>query len=208
MAQVAAGLDSTCAVDSEGTVSCWGLDDRGQLGRGLLTGVASIPANIDDGVLGDQPSAVRAVTVGDRFACAVTMTGEVWCWGANDRAQLGGGVGEDASSPSQIAALSGITRLSAGASHACAVDGDSHASCWGDNGTQQSAGAADDVIAAPTLVVDEQGHALAVLDVAAGAAHTCGRATDAVSCWGDNASGEIGDGTSGPARWPTEPICP
>jgi alpha-tubulin suppressor-like RCC1 family protein len=84
-AAVAAGLFHTCALTQQGAVSCWGDNERGQLGdgasarrpvgktvNGLSSGIAALSAKFDN-------------------TCVLTASGDVKCWGPNDRGQLGEG---------------------------------------------------------------------------------------------------------------------
>src|ERR1044071_3841366 len=43
--------------------------------------------------------AIAGVALGDRHSCALTTTGRVLCWGANESAQLGDGTGRPSAVP-------------------------------------------------------------------------------------------------------------
>ena len=79
---VAAGVNHTCAVVSNGAVKCWGDNHLGQLGDGSknrsLTAVS---------VLGI--SGAVALAAGGNHTCAVVAGGEIKCWGWRRAAQLG-----------------------------------------------------------------------------------------------------------------------
>ncbi len=82
---VAAGNASTCVLAVDGSVYCFGANDRGQLGAPVIDGGVTTPTKVP-GVSG-----ATAVAVGDGHACAIVNCGEVTCWGANDKGQLGDG---------------------------------------------------------------------------------------------------------------------
>ncbi|MFZ1410102.1 MAG: hypothetical protein WAS07_01425 [Micropruina sp.] len=82
---ISAGADHTCAVTAEGALKCWGSNTYGQLGDGSVVD-QSTPVDVVG--LG---SGVRGVSAGRHHTCAMTITGKVDCWGANDNGQLGDG---------------------------------------------------------------------------------------------------------------------
>lgn len=199
--QLASGLETSCAIISGGQVWCWGDDSRGEIGRGVSLDQFSLVPLMAQGTTG-----FASIAVGDRFACGATSSGAVWCWGNNDAGQCGQGTnfGEN-DSPVLVASLAGIVAITAGGGHACALGGDGKVWCWGANGSHETAAASATSITTPTLVVDGNGAPILFHDVDAGARHTCGRtaANGSVMCWGDNAMGQIGDGTFATAIRPT-----
>jgi alpha-tubulin suppressor-like RCC1 family protein len=76
---------ATCAVRYDGTAACWGQDLRGELGDGNVNNSSS---NI---VAVKNLTNVEYIERGDDFSCATKTDGTVWCWGTNDRGQLGQG---------------------------------------------------------------------------------------------------------------------
>jgi hypothetical protein len=83
---VAAGLDFTCAVLAKGWAVCFGANDGCQTGGGpLLSWVSTMTSDIEV-VLATRvtlPASVRvaAIAAGARHACAISHTGELYCWG-------------------------------------------------------------------------------------------------------------------------------
>src|SRR5262245_49585172 len=63
-ATISASGSSTCAVDGEGAVWCWGWNPYGELGDGT-TQARDAPARVM------EPGSARAVSSGDTHACAV-----------------------------------------------------------------------------------------------------------------------------------------
>jgi alpha-tubulin suppressor-like RCC1 family protein len=121
------GYSHSCAVKSDGSAWCWGLNDSGQLGDDSN----SMPdTDSPSGVYG-LGSGVSAITSGAFHSCAI-VNGGAWCWGDNDYGQLGDTTTTDRDTPVLVDGLaSGVTAISAGPSHTCAIVGGA-AKCWGD----------------------------------------------------------------------------
>lgn len=190
VAGIAAGAAFSCARDSDGDrARCWGSNGEGQIGDG--TGPTVTPTLVPTQVVklaGGDLTGVDEIAAGDDFACA-RAGGEVFCWGANSRGQLGDG----ATSPRPSAVsngLTGVVEIAAGSAHACARTAAGEVLCWGDNDRSQLGnGSGDGFETSPATVVGvPPATALAI-----GADHSCALAGTAVWCWGDNERGQIAD---------------
>jgi len=121
----------TCADLANGTVQCFGLNDRGQLGSGTAVTATPVPQTVGNGM------ALTGVTTGSQHACALDPSGAAFCWGINKRAQLGNGGAADSSVPVAVSpAADGNTTyraIAAGGEHTCAIGTNNHIYCWGDN---------------------------------------------------------------------------
>lgn len=73
---VSAGGDHSCVVFNGSQPACWGRNAQGQLGDGTLLGKLE-PRLISNTAW----SGVSSITAGEEQTCAVTLVGEVWCWG-------------------------------------------------------------------------------------------------------------------------------
>lgn len=184
--QISAGYSHTCAVDSEGSIWCWGSDSSGQLGNGATTGDQASPVEVTGGRI------YTRVTAGKDFTCALEADGDAACWGENSSGQLGdNGAPSDANAPVSVA-MPGVAfvDIAAGDSHACALSADGDIYCWGEDGDEQlgdGAGATDQD--APGFV-DQF-----ATSVTASAKNGCAMFLGgAAGCWGDDASGQLGNG--------------
>ena len=128
--QVAVNYRHACAVMGS-NMACWGHNGFGQLGAGDSTArqypvLISIPGKT-----------VKKVSASIDFNCALTTTGEVYCWGKNSDGQCGQGYPSTAvASPGQVAQsgggkLTGVKEIAAGNEMACAVKTDGSLWCWG-----------------------------------------------------------------------------
>jgi alpha-tubulin suppressor-like RCC1 family protein len=202
---ITAGVAHTCAVSvastGTGTVLCWGSNEFGQLGNGE-TASSTSPVQ----VVGLDPSVV-SVAAGSESTCALTGMGTVWCWGSNSNGQLGDGTFTQSMVPVQVmdsdgnAPLSDVARIAAGGFHTCAVTNLGAALCWGDNRNGQLGNGKEIVSALPVAV---SGLSSGVSTIAAGSDFTCAvNTTGEAECWGDGASGRLGNGTAASSATPS-----
>lgn len=141
LVQATSGGDVSCALFQNGSVYCWGADDRGQLGPAGTGADSYQPLQVP------LPTAAISIAIGDAHVCALLSDTSVWCWGDNTSGQLGAGPGGPASSaaPSRVLKapsghyLSGIQSIAAGGGTTCALlFGDPNVWCWGANGDGQA----------------------------------------------------------------------
>jgi alpha-tubulin suppressor-like RCC1 family protein len=120
-----AGGDHTCAVDTTGSVWCWGRNESGQLGDGTF-GLRSSPRQVT--MLG-TPALDLAAAGGN--TCARTNLGPR-CWGDNLYGQLGDGTTASRAAPTAVQGLAAGALPVPGDGHACALS-NGEVYCWGDN---------------------------------------------------------------------------
>jgi alpha-tubulin suppressor-like RCC1 family protein len=167
-----------CGIAADGSAWCWGQNESGELGDGSTTSSATPVA-----VGGPKFSAIAVSSSGPfRNTCGLAVSGEAYCWGANNWGQLGDGTFTQQSLPVPVRGGLHFASLSAGSSTACALTAQGKAYCWGIGNTT------------PTLVTGN--HTFAAISVSA---TTCALTpTGAAWCWGLNGHGQIGNGTSDP----------
>jgi alpha-tubulin suppressor-like RCC1 family protein len=133
----------------------------------------------------------------------VTDDGKIWCWGNNQRGELGDGTTEDRGRPVPVRGLPGrAIEASAGYAHTCALMEDGTVYCWGDNtGGQIDPQTTADPTLQPTLIATSA----KFVTIVAGQGHTCGTTADGkVYCWGNTLAGQCGADPSAFAVGPTE----
>lgn len=186
---IALGKVHTCALAESGAVLCWGDNSYGQLGDGSRI-EHHLPVNVTD-----LAGGVRAISGGDGHTCALTVAGAVRCWGRNGLGQLGDGTREDRLVPVAVVGLdSGVRAISAGGVHTCALTETGAVKCWGYNSFGQLGDGSTATRLTPITVSGlDSGASLVV----AGFMHTCAAmATGGAKCWGENISGQLGDGSA------------
>lgn len=209
--QIAVGLIHACALITDGTVRCWGININGQLG------VESIE-NCGDGTL-PYPTAcsrtpmevpglqnVARLALGSVHSCALLHDGSVRCWGSNQVGQLGapapdlcrgpaGGTGEAcARAPQTVPGVVDAERLVVGGSIAVAFTRAGNALVWGNDTDHRLFGGQRELHAwapGPSLEVSH----ITQLVIGQTAEHACALLDDAtVRCWGSNDMGQLGLG--------------
>ncbi len=97
---------STCALTTAGGVKCWGDDHLGQLGDG-----STVDSNIPVDVVG-LASGVSTIAAGGYHACAISILGEVKCWGWNAFGQLADSILSTSSVPVDVSFSTTIDNFS------------------------------------------------------------------------------------------------
>jgi cysteine-rich repeat protein len=186
---ISAGMHHTCALLSTGGVKCWGNNDYSQLGDETTTR-RLVPVDVSG-----LSSGVLSITAGDMHTCVVMVGGGVKCWGNNGSYQLGDGTTTTRTTPVEVSGLSsGVSAVALDYSFTCALLLSGGMKCWGENMYGQLG---DGTTTQRMTAVDVIGLSAGVSDIALGRSHTCALLTSGgVQCWGYNAEGEIGDGTT------------
>ncbi len=211
--RIGAGFRHTCAVKTDGTVWCWGRNDFGQLGNGTTSATATrTPVQVRGvGGTGFLTTAVEVVG-GESSTCARLTDSTVACWGRNDRGQLGV-AGTTRTSPVLVrgaggsGTLTNVASLDTGQKHACVTLTTGSVWCWGWNSDGQLGNNTITDSNAPVQVrgpLNVGTFANATL-IGTGYLSTCAARSDyTVWCWGRNANGQLGNGTTTGSRVPVQ----
>jgi alpha-tubulin suppressor-like RCC1 family protein len=196
---VAAGAGSSCVV-TDNSVYCWGFNEGRQLGfigatpaeptELTVEGIVDIAAGGGDTFVGTG-NAIRG------HICAITMSEELLCWGANDAGQVSSN-SSVVETDAQLQVLSGVTDVALGYRHTCAVYDGGQVTCWGSSEHGATAAEADIEGATRAPITLPSG----ALRVTAGERHSCTLLEDgSIYCWGTNDMSQLGAPGS-----PTSPV--
>ncbi len=137
-------IDDGCAVRRSGTVWCWGMNETGRAGKEpaesdvCVRDGDSVKCVYEPQLVDELPHDVTLVTTARHHGtCAVTASGEVWCFGLNDLGQLGHDPTEDGlcgsdrcSQPRRVDELASTTQVATTVHGTCALAG-GEVYCWG-----------------------------------------------------------------------------
>ncbi len=204
------GLFHNCAVTFSHVAYCWGDNNNGQLGLGTNSRSENAPSSVKAAI------PFRSVSAGRVHSCGVSIGGRAYCWGDNERGQLGASIAFDTTSvpgttfvtfhdtnePKELGSPFGggtyffgpwdWSAIAAGGVHTCAIRQGGSAYCWGLGREGQHGNGANSVDEyLPQLV----GGGAQFDSITAGYKHSCGLSqTGAILCWGDNSNGQLGNG--------------
>lgn len=214
---LAMGASHTCALFSDGRIKCWGNNGNGQLGYGDATNRGDSPntmgSNLDYVDLGTG-RAVKMLALGDDYSCAVLDNSKLKCWGSGTNGAIGYGsttklgdqTGEMGDSLPYVDLGTGRTTKSVSAQGCttCAILDNDKVKCWGGNGAGQlglghtnplgnGAGEMGD-----NLDYVDLGTGRTALQISVGSSTVCAILdNEDVKCWGENDSGQLGQGPVG-----------
>jgi len=199
--KVVLGASFGCGLTTASTVYCWGGDGEGELGDGGSDLGVLVPVRANIPYSATNP--VIDIEAGSFHACALQQSGAVYCWGRNDRGQLG--VTLTTTPIATPTLISGHTyqTISLGALHSCGVEGTpanrfaNYVDCWGDNTDAEFGNNATSTSPQYTPIMVQYN---AYYSISAGNLYTCAitAATGgSLYCWGNDQFAQLGNGTTG-----------
>jgi len=179
----------TCGTTTDNRAYCWGNNAEAQLGTGTTSG-SRTPVLVTGGlswrIVAPGSGYIPLEEPDFAYTCGVTTDDKLYCWGVSAVTKFG-------SKPIAVATTRRFQYVKPGDLDTCALALSGAALCWGQN-TDGQLGTGGSTTATPTLVAG--GHTFDVLTAPPLGRHTCGVTTDHQAfCWGDNAAGQLGDGT-------------
>ena len=207
-AGVATGSNHSVAFFNNSTVRCWGYNGLGQLGDSSTVSsfvpVRTVVFKNSSGATTGL-SGIKAVAAGGHHTLALKNDDTLWAWGSNDSGQLGvGNIGVSLVAKKVTgltgAPFSNISSIAANGKHSL-VRANGAVWAWGLNSSGQagrdpaSTGASADPLNLSSIYPELQPGISAI--AAGGGFSYAVRADDrTVWAWGNNANGQLGNGTT------------
>lgn len=110
--KVVAGSDFNVALDANGNMWSWGLNNYGQLGN-----ISKLTNGQPKLIYLPSGKKIADVSCGDNFCLATTKDGEVLSWGCGTYGQLGQGNTQDLSAPKILPVSYKVKNISCGEAH-------------------------------------------------------------------------------------------
>lgn len=185
--RIRCGNAFTLGVKEDGSLWSWGDNSNGVLGNGNRVS-SNIPIQIGRGFDWEE------IAAGNDHCLALKKDGSLWAWGRNDHGQLGDQTTDDVLQPKQIGVSKNWNALAAGKYYSMALGDDGTLWTWGRNSSGQLGDGSYKDKTAPVKIgtyTDWIQIACSPFDEHSAAL----RSNHSLWLWGNNAQGQLGDGT-------------
>lgn len=180
--KIVAGGTNFCALNLDGTVTCWGENPLQSFGN--IGFVITKPT--DYALLNN----IKDIAIGNLHVCFIKNDNTLWCAGHNASGQVGHGNNSNIEPVGQVSGLQNVKSVSLTRGSTCASTYDNKIYCWGNNNSDHLGTHTNSNLPVEVTVLngDETYYN--------GESTSCAvNASNEISCWGQNVFGEIGDGT-------------
>ncbi len=178
----------SCGIKSSGGVNklyCWGTGSYGRLGNGTEENkLTPTEVNVADN------SGWTDVSVGAYHACGL-KDGKIYCWGRNNKGQLGTGNNDNSMTPVEITGNNAdYLDVESGEYHVCGLKANGKLYCWGRGESGQLGNDSLDNTSTPVEIAGNW------VSISLGDKHSCGiqevNGIKKLYCWGSNSYGRLG----------------
>ena len=189
------GEKFACSLSKTGIVSCWGNNEVGQIGDGYLDPNDRIFPSYVAGLRN-----IKDISLGDKHACALNASGNVFCWGDNKFGQLGNLTIPtsnlvqtiiNSNVPIEVSVPEPLIAITTGSNHTCGLSKKGFVYCWGSNLVGQLG------IGLQNISINKAQAVPALSGVTKVKSHfdsTCANTSAAgLYCWGQGMNGELGE---------------
>lgn len=212
---VSVGEHHSCAIRNK-LATCWGKNNKGQLGYESATVCSGLDCSLSAVKVrqGSFTLEAKKIATSLNTSCAILSDNRVACWGDNSNGQLGTDSADAMSREPQYVDidsednnLMNVKQLVAGRNHFCALTTEGKVYCWGDNSNGQISitGLTSALYSFQTLGETGTSFLTNVSNISSGFDHNCAVLQNSkVYCWGNNSSGQFGNGSLASSRLPVK----
>lgn len=181
--------NANCAIMANKSLWCWGAGGNGQLGNG---GAVNSGTPVQEATA----SLWNSLSVGyaGLSDCAIKTNGTLWCWGYNSSGQLGDGTTTGRTVPTAVGSSTDWSSVFVGYLTTCALKTDHTMWCWGENSSGQVGDGTTTNRTTPTQVGSFTDWSN--VQVSLNGTVCAMRSDNSLWCWGYNANGQVGDGST------------
>ncbi len=185
------------ALKHDGTVWTWGGNGNGQLGDATTTN-RNVPVQVRGLGGAGFLTGVSAVTGDGSFSIALKVGGTIVAWGDNGGGFLGDGTTTQSTVPVETINLSGVIAITSGLYHTFALKSNGAVWAWGNNANGEFGDGTTTSTNSPALSsINLLAGTTTVVEISSGFYHIVARKVNGtVWAWGNNAFGQLGDGTT------------
>lgn len=195
------GANHACAISMAHEIFCWGDNTYGQLGTG-----DNIYRRFPLKLTVDNSNSIRfrKLKTFNNHTCALSFEGDLYCWGQNDKGQLGTGDTNNKNLLQKVDFPASNSRktvfdFAVGFDHTCVINSATRVFCFGSNANGQlGIGSSPDLDEIGLVSVSFSNFQYRnVHSIEAGRGYTCAKTGNGyLYCWGKNDVGQLGIGNT------------
>ncbi|WP_455202508.1 RCC1 domain-containing protein, partial [Kaarinaea lacus] len=193
---VVAGEHYNCAIDGDQQLYCWGDNRDRNLATGSIEDVVVTPTRVSSNL------GWLWVTARNTHLCGIKTDHSLWCWGNNDKGQLGTDTSavNTQEQPVKVGNWNDWLSVSVGESHTCGIRQGHSLWCWGANDLGQIGDPSISMSSAIPIQLHPNDQWMMV---SSGQFFSCAIKVDGTAwCWGNNIDGQLGNLTIDPSPTP------
>jgi alpha-tubulin suppressor-like RCC1 family protein len=183
-----ASREQSLAIQADGTLWVWGMNNYSILGYAITQAESSIPTKVGTATNWATTSA------GNTHSLAIKTDGTLWAWGYNPNGQMGiaGFVGGSKATPFQVGVATNWSKIDTKVNHSLAIKTDGTLWAWGYNSNGQLGDGTTTDVSIPQQIGTDTDW----LEISSGDYFSLAlKSNGTLWAWGMNSSGRLGDGT-------------